>query len=170
MFEFEIDLKNYQHGLPITHRDAARGIIRINNKFLLIYSTVFKDYKFPGGGVNENESLTDALIREVLEETGYSVIPETIKKAGIVLEKRHNPNNNSIYHMINHYFYCEVKEHQAKQNLDKYEKDRNYVVVYEELENVILNNLDLTASMKNMDLRPWIVRETKVMEILKEEK
>ncbi|NLO09481.1 MAG: NUDIX domain-containing protein [Clostridiales bacterium] len=31
------------------------------------------DYKFPGGGVNQNESRLVALIREIEEESGYVV-------------------------------------------------------------------------------------------------
>ena len=36
----------------------------------MIYSPVNRDYKFPGGGVEEAETHEAALAREVLEEAG----------------------------------------------------------------------------------------------------
>ena len=43
-------------------------LINSNNEILLGYS--HNDYQFPGGHVEENESLTDALEREIKEENG----------------------------------------------------------------------------------------------------
>lgn len=51
-------------------RKAVRGIIRRNDEFLMIYSPVNGDYKFPGGGIEKWESHKDALTREIEEECG----------------------------------------------------------------------------------------------------
>lgn len=45
-------------------------------------------YKFPGGGMEEGETLEDTLIREMLEETGYKVKPDSIREFLKVKERR----------------------------------------------------------------------------------
>lgn len=67
-------------------RLAARGIIRRNDKYLAIYGK-YGDYKFPGGGREAGEELADTLIREVQEETGYRMIPESIGDHILVHER-----------------------------------------------------------------------------------
>ena len=42
------------------------------------------NYKFPGGGIEKNESNIDALIRETKEEAGLVVIKDSIKEYGYV--------------------------------------------------------------------------------------
>ena len=46
-------------------------LVNSNNEILLGYS--HNDYQFPGGHVEENESLVDALEREIKEETGIVI-------------------------------------------------------------------------------------------------
>ncbi len=58
-------------------RNSCKGMIIMNEKLLL---TVNRDdegifYLLPGGGQKFGETLPDALIREVLEETGWLVEP-----------------------------------------------------------------------------------------------
>ncbi|WP_372869265.1 NUDIX domain-containing protein, partial [Planomicrobium okeanokoites] len=70
----------------IIHRTAVRAIIIENEKILMVRSDL--GYcKFPGGGVEKGEGLTEALIREITEETGYinCIIKEEF---GIVAEQR----------------------------------------------------------------------------------
>ncbi len=64
---FLFDSKNYPEGGSVFFRTAVRGIIVQKGKLLLV-TNKFGDYKFPGGGVEENESLEDTLSREILEE------------------------------------------------------------------------------------------------------
>ena len=58
----------------------ARGlIINSNNEILLCYSNGLSHYEFPGGHLEENETLLNGLKREVYEETGIRVINKEIK-------------------------------------------------------------------------------------------
>ena len=69
------------------YRRAVRAVLRDENgKVALMYAALGDYYKLPGGGVDEGESLDDALARELLEETGCKIIVK--KELGIVLEWR----------------------------------------------------------------------------------
>lgn len=59
-------------------RNAAKAIILHDNKILLdkCYAPDIGDYfALPGGGQNQYETMEEAVIRECLEETGYTVVP-----------------------------------------------------------------------------------------------
>jgi len=58
-------------------RPSVYGIIIEGEKILL--SPQWDGYDFPGGGVEKGETLEEALLREVKEETGL-----TVKKGGII--------------------------------------------------------------------------------------
>ncbi|MBQ8872293.1 MAG: NUDIX domain-containing protein [Bacilli bacterium] len=56
-------------------RVSTRAIIFIDDKIALIYRNKFENiyYSLPGGGVEENETLEEATIREVKEELNLDV-------------------------------------------------------------------------------------------------
>lgn len=59
------------------------GAIVLNEGLLLVVKDRFSEgYKLPGGHIDKNESIKDALRREVLEETGVSVEFESIVNIG----------------------------------------------------------------------------------------
>lgn len=77
------------------YRKTVYGIVEKDNKLLLVYSEKDNDYSLIGGGVEELESLEQALKREFLEESGYLIknIQEFVnidcfwtKKDGIKME------------------------------------------------------------------------------------
>ena len=158
-----MDLKNYETGDSVFKRTAARAIIRKGGKYLLIFSK-YGDYKFPGGGLEEAETLEEALIREVKEETGYQAIAESVKKYGVVLEKRKGQRED-ILEMDSHYFFCDVKAEAGSRNLDEYEKEYDYQIIWVTLEEAVKRNRQV-ADLKEC---PWVMRETKVMEALMNE-
>ena len=57
-----------------THYTGAGGVVIDDNDNLLVivekYSTVKRHYKLPGGTIMQGEHISDAVCREVLEETG----------------------------------------------------------------------------------------------------
>lgn len=59
----------------ITHtRRAARAVMKNSHgKVAVMYFNTTGSYKLPGGGIDDGESTNDALVRELLEETGYRV-------------------------------------------------------------------------------------------------
>jgi 8-oxo-dGTP pyrophosphatase MutT (NUDIX family) len=157
-----IDLHNYIEGGSVFKRTAVRGIIKNNNKYLLIHSK-YGDHKFPGGGLKQGESLEQTLLREVQEETGYLVKNESITEGLFVNEKRKG-DPDDILDMDSYYFFCDVYETIVERNLDDYEVEYNYKVVWMTLEEAITNN-ELLKEYENI---PWIKRETMVMKNLLE--
>ena len=56
------------------HIVAVGGLVtNIKDQVLMIKSPRYDDWEFPGGQVEESETLTHALEREILEETGIVV-------------------------------------------------------------------------------------------------
>jgi len=102
-----MDAKDYDNSMEEIYRIAIRGIIFIDGKLLLVESS-FGEIKLPGGGVEKNESDIDTLIRETYEETGYHIIPDSIKPFGEVEEKRLSIYEAKIWHQINRYYFCDV--------------------------------------------------------------
>ena len=75
---FTINLQDYDPNWERSKRPTVRAIIEQNGKLALIHKQQYDYYAFPGGGIEDGESYQDALIREVHEETGLRVIPESI--------------------------------------------------------------------------------------------
>ncbi len=78
---FDNDYQEKTEGVPL-HR-GSRGIIFKDQKIALIHYRTLNHYVLPGGGIEVDESETDALKREVLEEIGYhikNIIPTVIVK------------------------------------------------------------------------------------------
>ena len=58
---------------PPKHIVAVAGLVTNTQGHILMIRSPRRDWEFPGGQVEEGETLTDALQREVYEETGIRV-------------------------------------------------------------------------------------------------
>lgn len=157
MQELMIDLKNYKEDGSIFRRTAVRGIVEKDGKYLIIHSK-YGDYKFPGGGMEGNETHEETLIREMQEETGYHVLPKSMRE-GIKVKERRKGEPDDIMEMESYYYFCAIDETAGERNLDAYEKEYDYQVDWLPLEEIIRRN-ELVENYENI---PWIVRETMVM-------
>lgn len=161
-----MDIKNYSETDKHFSRPSARAIITgKDGKLALVYSKKMKYYKFPGGGMEEEEEREAALVREVKEETGLIVIPETIKKYGCVLRmQRSDKQEHTIFEQKNYYYTCRTKETVQEQNLDEYEKEAEFVLRFVSAEEAAAAN-KACRGLNDFDL-VMIERDTKVLELL----
>ena len=75
-------------GLITFERQASRAVL-CNAKGEIAVMNFSQDgsYKLPGGGIDDGETPEDALYREILEETGYTI--SRFNELGIVKESRY---------------------------------------------------------------------------------
>lgn len=159
-----MDAKNYDESLPEIYRVAVRGVIFVDGKLLLIESN-FGEVKFPGGGIEEGEDEITALIRETLEETGFHVIPESIREFGEVVEKRLSVHEPMIWHQINRYYLCDVEEFQEECNYTENEKQYGFHQVWHTLDEALAINEEM---LQREGRQAWNQREYNVLKMLKE--
>ena len=164
MKKLTVDLKDYRENGTVYHRTAVRGIIRKGETLLLIAGK-YGDCKFPGGGVEAGESLEEALAREIREETGFELNPDSLQKWGEVTERRKGLTAD-MTEMVSHYFFCELTgTAQIQQKLDPYEKEYEYAPVWLSLEEAIGNN---TLALGQQEV-PWVERDLEVLKCLRNE-
>lgn len=90
-------------------RNAAKAIVIDQGKVLLNRCTCFNGetyYDLPGGGQHQYETMEEAVIREVMEETGYSIrilrfaaLAETIND-DYKLRKGYPDYSHKLYHIF----------------------------------------------------------------------
>ncbi len=130
-------------------RTAVRGIICQNGKYLVILGKQ-GDCKFPGGGMEQGEFLFGTLTREVLEETGRHVNPDSIREGFLVHEKT-NRQTEEVLVMDSYYYFCDVENF--------YEGEAGSKVCWLSLTDMIGRN----ENVKELSKAPWVVRELFVM-------
>ncbi len=151
--------------VKINYREAVRAVILRNNNLLMV-QTNKGDYKFPGGGIKNEEKHEETLQREVKEETGY-LISKVKERMGIFTERNLDEfEEDSIFEMISYYYLCEVPENQTIQQLDDYEAELDFSPQWINIDAAISNNEDIIKN-KNNDMNRWVYRETSVLKELK---
>ena len=90
-------------------------------RLLLLRTT--SGYKFPGGGVEDDEDVTTALARELDEECGA-----LLRHAGeeiVTVVERHPAAERpgAVFEMTSHYLECAIAPDRRAQRLERYEQD-----------------------------------------------
>lgn len=159
---FEMDKKDYVPGGSVFCRPSARAVIIKDGKIAMVYSRKYHYYKFPGGGIEADECMEDALIREVSEETGLCVIRDSIQEYGKV-HRIQKGTEEDIFVQDNYYFLCRVKAEAGRQHLDSYEADEGFTLVYEEPQHAIQVNRE---TILDDFTQVMLEREALVLELL----
>ncbi len=163
---FEIDTKDYDINGTTFSRPSARGIIIKDGKVAMVHSIKYGYYKFPGGGIEATENKKQALIREVLEETGLIVIPESIEEFGMV-HRIQKGDFEDVFIQDNYYYVCDTKDEMGEQKLDEYEQDEQFTLEFVTPEYAIEVNKQCKFIEADLIM---VNREIRILEILKKEK
>ncbi|MFZ1250402.1 MAG: NUDIX domain-containing protein [Candidatus Microsaccharimonas sp.] len=119
-----------------TTRNAARAILLDNlNRIALMHVTNRGYYKLPGGGVDEGETVEQALVRELQEEAGATEI-EIISEVGDIIEYREQWQKQSIHHC----FIVRNTGNLTKSNQTEKEIDHGYEIIW-------ADNVDIAISL-----------------------
>ena len=162
---FTIDLKDYNPEWPHSTRPSVRAIIERDGKLALVHNGKFDYYMFPGGGIEERESHEETLIREVKEESGLVVIPESISAFGSALRLSKSSHfENTIFEQENFYYVCKVRDELDTPDFDVHEIEEQYSLVFLTPEEAVRRNRCNDHGEENGGV--WIERETRVMELL----
>mgnify|MGYP001140363244 FL=1 len=162
-----LDAKDYDDDKDVWARIAVRGIVFIGDKLLLLNDNK-GEVSLPGGGQGEGESDADTLIREIREETGYSVIPDTIRPFGYIEEKRRDfksYHDDRIFHQISRLYFCEVSAECGETQLSKQEKIYGMRTAMYTLDEAIAKNRAMLDTVGNL---AWNQREYRSLLLIKE--
>ena len=157
-----LDEKNYPEDMAELLRVAVRGIILMDGKLLMI-ENAFGEVKLPGGGIEKGEDETAALLREVREETGYEVIPESIRPFGQIEEKRLSVHEPMIWHQISRLYFCDVAPEQGSCAYTDNEKKHGFRLVRYTVEEALLKN---ERMLEKEGRQPWNQREYETLRLL----
>lgn len=152
------------------YRTTVRAVILKDNKVYMLHSNMYNDYIFPGGGVKRNETLEEALRRELNEELGAINI-KIIEPVGYTKEYRYGINSQeNKYEQTSYYFLCEIAKI-GKTNLNERETNQGLKPYWVEIDDVIKHNnkeLNSRDEIKNRGFLTVLKRENLVLNYIKE--
>lgn len=162
---FTIDLKDYDENWERSIRPTVRAIILQGDKLAMVYNRKYDYYAFPGGGIEDGEDFCQALIREVREELGLNVIPETIEEFGSALRLNSSAKfKNTIFEQENFYYKCKATDDIVEQKLDAYEAEEGFALAFVSPEEALRKNRFDDHKEDNGGV--WIERESRILELL----
>lgn len=160
----KFDAENYGSDWWTFFREAVRAIIVKDGKIALVRSEKEGYYKFPGGGIEPNESHVQALIREVQEETGLRVKLDSVREFGMVHEIRKGGKPRERFEQKSYYYCAEVEDKVFNQDLDAYEAELGYTLAWTDVRTAYEVNMEIGSAN---DI-PFVLREAYVMGLLSE--
>jgi 8-oxo-dGTP pyrophosphatase MutT (NUDIX family) len=101
---------------PGQHRETARVVLINESGEIFLLLTEFDPevglparWLTPGGGIDHQEPILDAAIRELREETGLEISPEALSvKIGSFSGRWHWGDGENFHTYVDHVFYLEV--------------------------------------------------------------
>ena len=158
-----LDYKNYTEDMPVYEKETVRAIIMKDGKLAMQQSRT-GEYKILGGVVEEGESHLTTILREVEEEAGMFVKPDSLREIGVVEEKRLDVfQKNRIYHCLTYFYGCEVEERVVPLKLTDSEVAKGYKLAWATPGQIVETNRALIKEK-------WKLRDTEFVNLLLEGK
>ncbi|HHW79641.1 MAG TPA: NUDIX domain-containing protein [Acholeplasmataceae bacterium] len=162
------DNLNYKDLKTAKKRKTVRAVIlNSKNQVLMLYSKLFDDYTFPGGGIKSDESKSEALKRELLEEIGaYNT--KIIKRLGHTIELKYSiGKSNNIYKQKSYYYLCRVDE-LGPTNFMGREQEQGLEAVFIDVDEAITHNKKTNEVREHsIGMKTVLIRENRVLEKIK---
>lgn len=159
----EIFNKNYDIFSRNWHlRHAARAILMDNESKIALLNVTDKNYyKLPGGGIDYGESTTEALERELLEETGCKSM--ILGEVGQITEYRYFPNDpsNGLIH-TSFCYYTHLQGEKGTPKMTQKEIDDGFKLEWHQVEQAV--NLIKNSSPKDYTGKFIIERDSSFIE------
>lgn len=152
----------------VAERIATRAIVLNGAQILLMYTRRYNDYSLPGGGVDEGETLQNALLRELAEETGARNI-RVLAEFGRVDEYRPWYRNDiDVIFMRSYCYLCQIDSELGTPQLEDYEHANGMQVGWVNIYDAIAHNKAVMASEAASNGLS-IMRETLLLETIANE-
>ncbi|MEC9485072.1 MAG: NUDIX domain-containing protein [Candidatus Izemoplasma sp.] len=151
--------------LPIVYRNSVRAIIFKHGQLLMVHARSTNEYKFPGGGIEQDEIREEALRREVLEEVGRKV--NSVNESLGYTDQLYNDiyDDRKYFYLRSYYYFCEVTDEILKQNLNLYEQNLRFEPMWVSIDDALAANKKVMAKDTH---HLWTEREIYILELLKE--
>lgn len=137
-------------------RNAAKAIILHNDKILVNRCVTAQNeeyYDLPGGGQNQYETMEEAVIREVYEETGYKV--RIIRFLALAEEIYDNAELRAKYydysHRVLHIFLAELVSDTCSEATEiDFQQEESKWMSFDEIDNVKFRPIQLSGRIKDL--------------------
>lgn len=159
-----LDEKNYTENMPVFERFVVRALIEKDGLFAMQQGKN-GEYKIPGGGMDAGESIVQALAREVQEETGLVIIPESMKELGEIVEVRQDIFDENIKYIAHSMHYaCEVEPEMVETALTESEKEKGFQLAWADIDTIIeINERVMTEKwqLRDVEFLKWYKEQRK---------
>lgn len=156
-----MDTKDYTEDMQICVKHTVRAIIE-REGLLAMQQGNAGFFKILGGVVEKGEAHAETLAREVEEEGGLIMKPETMKELGYIEERRRDVFDPAKTYICYTYFYsCEVEDYEVSLKLTDSEVAKGYRLVWATPKQILQTN---EAVLKEA----WRMRDTEFIRMLAE--
>ena len=125
----------------------AAALIINNNQLLAIKHDNYDCFYTIGGGVNVNEASTDAVTREVCEETGYLL---SVDRLVYIQERFYNINNARHHEVVFFYLMKSADVRIENETCTDHQEEKLYWIPIDELQNTNIVPEFLRTALTNI--------------------
>ncbi|OHU88638.1 MULTISPECIES: NUDIX hydrolase [Pseudoalteromonas] len=147
-------------------RHTTRAIVLDGQKILLLYTARYDDYSLPGGGVDEHESIEQALFRELREETGAESLLSYTEFGRYEEYRSWYKHDYDTIHIISDCYVCETCGQFSQPQMEDYEHANGMKPVWVNIDEAISHNQKTLANSEKQGQS--LVRELFLLQQIKD--